>query len=422
MMEVKKKAGYVWVVIGLSFLMVFVSLGFCSSNKSLYLAAITEALNIKRSLFSINDSIRYITTAVVNLFFGALVSKFGSKKLILAGFVCLMASCLCYAIAETVFVFYIGGFFLGLGLSWTTTTMAGCIVNQWCDAQHAGKITGAILAANGVGAAIATQILSPIIYEEGNPFGYRNAYLLTIGFLFVTALIIAIFYREKQKEGGDGPKVKKAKTQWEGLTFEEAKKCSYFIPALLTVFLTGVSLQGGTGVATAHMKDVGLDPAFIAAVFSLHAVILTIAKLSVGTLHDKIGLSRTLLFCDLMAAVVLMMLANLTAESKIMATVYSCLVPFALPLETIMLPLIAGDLFGRKDYNKLLGIVVSVNTAGYAAGPPLTNIVFDRAGTYKPILMALSVLMIFVAVISQITVKKAAKLQEEGRKEAGGGE
>ena len=34
--------------------MVFVCLGFCSSNKSLYLSAITEALSIPRSLFSIN--------------------------------------------------------------------------------------------------------------------------------------------------------------------------------------------------------------------------------------------------------------------------------------------------------------------------------------------------------------------------------
>lgn len=41
---------YRWVIVAASFLMVFVCLGFCSSSKSLYLAAITEALGIKRSL------------------------------------------------------------------------------------------------------------------------------------------------------------------------------------------------------------------------------------------------------------------------------------------------------------------------------------------------------------------------------------
>ena len=50
------RSRYRWVIIGAMFLMVFICLGFCSSNKGLYLSAITEALDIKRSLFSVNDS------------------------------------------------------------------------------------------------------------------------------------------------------------------------------------------------------------------------------------------------------------------------------------------------------------------------------------------------------------------------------
>jgi len=76
----KRKLEYKWVIVALCFLMVFTSLGFCSSNKSLYLSAITGALGIKRSVFSFGDSCRYITTAVVNLFFGTLVSKYGTRK------------------------------------------------------------------------------------------------------------------------------------------------------------------------------------------------------------------------------------------------------------------------------------------------------------------------------------------------------
>lgn len=71
--------------------MVFIVLGFCSANKGYYLDAITNALDVERSLFSIGDSIRFITTAVVSMFFGILVNKFGTKKLILAGFVCLIS-------------------------------------------------------------------------------------------------------------------------------------------------------------------------------------------------------------------------------------------------------------------------------------------------------------------------------------------
>ena len=119
----KNTAEYKWVIVVLCFLMIFLGLGFCSSNKSLYLAAITDALKVPRSAFSLNDSFRFISTAVVNIFFGTLIQKFGTKKLIIAGFACLISSCIVYAVAETVYVFYIGGCLLGIGLSWTTTTM-----------------------------------------------------------------------------------------------------------------------------------------------------------------------------------------------------------------------------------------------------------------------------------------------------------
>ena len=92
----EKKSWYRWVIVAAMFTMVFVCLGFCSSNKGLYLSAITEALDIKRSLFSVNDSCRYIMTAFVNLFFGALIAKFGVRKLVAAGFLSLTVSALLY--------------------------------------------------------------------------------------------------------------------------------------------------------------------------------------------------------------------------------------------------------------------------------------------------------------------------------------
>ena len=82
----KKKLDYKWVILASAFAMVFFCLGFCSGNKGMYLAAITEALGIKRSLFSINDSCRHIATAVINLFFGALVARYGIRKMVAFGF------------------------------------------------------------------------------------------------------------------------------------------------------------------------------------------------------------------------------------------------------------------------------------------------------------------------------------------------
>jgi MFS family permease len=160
--NMKRQPWYKWVIVAICFLMVMICLGFCSGIKSLYLSAITEALGIKRSLFSFNDSSRYVTTAVINLFFGTLVLRMGPRKMIAIGFASLIASMLVYSFAESIYIFCIGGVLLGLGLAFTTTTMVGYVVNHWCK-ENRGTIMGAILAANGLGGAIAAQVVSPII-------------------------------------------------------------------------------------------------------------------------------------------------------------------------------------------------------------------------------------------------------------------
>ena len=68
-----------------------------------------------------------------------------------------------------------------------------------------------------------------------------------------------------------------------------------------------------------------------------------------------------------------------------MAYGYAVVSAVALPLETIMIPLITAELFGRTSYAQMLGIVSALNTAGFSVGPPVINFIFDSLGTYVPV-------------------------------------
>ncbi len=412
--NMKVKFDYKWIIVSLCFLMVFVCLGFCSSNKSLYLSPITQALGIKRSAFSIGDSIRYITTAVVNMFFGLLVYKFGTKKLIGAGFICLILSCLFYSFSNVLAGFYIAGAFLGVGFSWTTTTMVGCVINKWCT-NNKGTIMGAVLAANGVGAAFSAQLLSPIIYQEGNPFGYRNAYLLTSLILLIVGAVIMVFYKENP-ENTELIEKKDVKNEAQkpvkkGLSMSDAIRKPYFYCTTICIFLSGMMLQGISGIAAAHMTDVGLDTGYIATVLSIHSLALAMSKFIAGLMYDKLGMRVTVAACDIAAVFSMLTLAMLTNSplGKILALAYGILSALALPLETIMLPIFANELFGVSAFDKMLGVFVSVNTAGYAVGVPLTNWAFDMYGSYRSILFVLCLIMVMVTIASQIVLTTAKK-------------
>lgn len=412
----KKRLDYKWVIVGVCFLTIMITLGFCSSTKSLYLDVVTKKLGIDRSLFSLNDTCRFVANAIVNLFFGALVMKFGTKKLMLAGIVCLTGSMVCYSLANSLIVFYLGGVLLGIGFSWTGTTMIGCVINKWCK-ENRGTIMGAVLAANGIGGAIAIQLLSPIIEAGGE--SYRNAYLISGLAVLCVGVIVLIFMKEAPKsyvQNGAPHKKKKGRGEpWPGVPFEKAKTTPYFYVALICIFFTGFCLQGITGIAKAHMRDMGLTAEYVAYAMSFHSLALAGFKFLTGFIYDKLGLRFTTSMCSITAAVVMFLLAIITNSPMGMAIamIYSIFSSLALPLETIMLPIYAADLFGEHSYEKVLGIFVSINVCGYALGSPAVNLCFDLVGTYKPILFACAAIMLAVTAVMQFVISKAHKVRTE---------
>ena len=409
-------SGYKWVIVALCFLTVMICLGFCSSPRSLFVGPMSEALGVDRSVYSFNDSLRYITTAVTNLFFGFLIVKFGEKKLMLMGILSLIGSSLCYVFANGVVLLYLGGILLGFGFSFTTTTMVGYVIDKW-SRNNKGTIMGLVLAANGIGGAIAIQIVSPIIESNREIPGYKLAYIVVAVILSVLAAVIALFFRRKkesdsEKEDNSG-KSKKRGRSWIGIELSDARKKWYFYAILAIMFFTGLSLQGISGIAPQHMKDVGMDPDTVKSVMSLGSLALALFKFGAGFAYDRLGLRTTVSVCTAASVLAMISLIAVNATSVGTAVVYMILIHVALPLETVMIPIYSSDLFGDKSYGRILGLFVSMNTAGFAIGAPLTNLCYDLTGSYKTGFYIGIVIMLCVTVCLQFVISAANKTRKK---------
>ena len=392
------KENYHWVIVAAGFILCFTGIGFVSGNKGLFLAAVSEALDISRSAYAINDSLRFITAAVANLFFGVLMVKFGPRVVVSIGIGSLILSCVANSLAESVWGIYLGGMFLGLGLAFGGTTFVAYMIRRWCT-KNQGTLLGLALCANALGTAVTAPWFSSMIYS-GDVFGYRNAYRAAALILLIVGVALVFIFRDAPKDKNPQKEEKQKSGTWEGVTLKQALRKPYFYLACGCIFLTGIVLQSVSGVSAAHMKDQGLDAEFVATSVSIFSLSLAACKFLSGFLYDKKGLKFTVLICDTAAVVMIVLLALVsgTVGGRICAIAYAVLSALALPLETVMLPLIAGDLFGEKEYSKMLGIFVSVNTAGYAVGPLVSNACFDMIGTYRP------VFFIYAAVMAGVTV------------------
>lgn len=411
-----KRFHYAWVIFGVCFLSVFSALGFNSSPKGYYLSAITDDLGIPRSLFSLGNSFRFVTTSILNLFFGKLVMKWGPRKLMTCGFIFLALYNFVSAATSSLWVFYLGNVFLGMGLACTTTTMVGVVVERWFTSSK-GTIMGFILAANGLAGILSNQIFPRIIYASED--GWRTSYVVAGCIIVAVGIVIFLFMRNTPADANTTaltstkPEAQKKNRgrDWYGIEVSEAFHRPYFYFCAACVFLTGMILQGATGVTSAHMRDQGLSADLIANVSSIGSIFLLVAKMSTGACFDRFGLRFTMFLCSVSAVVSITMLALLTNSNGTMVylILYKLLVGIALPLETVMLPLIAKECFGQRSYDFLMGLIVSFNTLGYSIGSPLMNLIFDKTGTYKSGMLAMAGLMALVAITMQLVITAAHK-------------
>ena len=84
----------------------------------------------------------------------------------------------------------------------------------------------------------------------------------------------------------------------------------------------------------------------------------------------------------------------------------------ALPLETVMIPLLTNDLFGSASYTKVLGIFTAMNALGLCLGSPLGDLYYDIFGTYKPCFWFFAVSMIAVVVGYRFVIRAAYRSKQ----------
>ncbi|MDO4487935.1 MAG: MFS transporter [Eubacteriales bacterium] len=408
----KEKLHYGWIVFGVCFLMVFVTLGFCSSVRSLYLAPVTKDTGIPRSLFSLNDVCRYAVVTTVNIFFGKIVGKFGARRLIGAGFIFLAASQFVYSLSTNLLMFCLGGILLGCGLAFTTTAIVGYVVEKWFT-NSKGTIMGIILAANGLGGATASQILAPVI--EAGASGWRNAYRLSAFIVLAVGLIVVFLIRNDPKDknvepmGKDGKSKTRVVNDWEGREFADVKKKGFFWATIFCCFMIGFIIQSSSSSSTAHLRDVGIDPVIIANVLSFHMIALFLSKMGTGFLFDRFGLRFVVSLCGICATAGIIILALSNSETTAGAYVYGVVSSIGLPLETIVMPLLAREMFGLKAYASVMGICVGVVQAGSMIASPLVNLYYDLVGSYRGIYIICGIVFAGVVILLNVLITIAHK-------------
>ena len=401
----EKNDAYRWVTAAVCFMFMFVAMGLGNAPNGQYLTPVTEALGFSRADFSMTFSMRYVCKMFSNLLWAFIFARLGARGISTLGFVCLAGAFFMFSAGSSLFTFFAGGALQGIALALCTNATCAWLVDNWFDRTR-GTVLGVVYAASGIGGGVGNFLVAGWIAA----YGWRYSYRLTAVLILVlgTALSMLVRTRKKDAQSASDDR-KKNVSSWRGVPMEVLKRQPYFYVLFVLVFVMGWLCNPVYTAAPAHLVDRGFDPVFAGQMTGLMFIILGFTKVLYGMMYDRWGLRPVFLLCCASGIASMLVLAR--AGSRIDAVFFAVLLGFAMPVETIIVPLLVSDLLGSQVYTALVGIFFAVMAGGIAAGNPLINFGCALAGSYTPVLEIYAVLFAVCAAVFLWCQAQRKKLQ-----------
>lgn len=398
-----------WLVVFAGLILMISVYGIVNNCASLFIKPVTEDLGFSRSEFSLYYTVIALSTMVIALFMGKLAKKFKIKNIMLVGCVLAGIGYIGYSYANSIYVFYLMSVFSGLGLGMTTLTPLSIIISNWF-VEKRGLALGLTFMGSGVGGMIFNPVANYIILN----YGWRQSYLvLGIIILVTTIPIVLIFMSEKPSDKGllpygyENSSKGVLDTSAKGVMLGEAVKTKIFWIMVVGLILITIIAMGVQMHIASYLTDIGYSPTFAASVISINMGVVILGKILLGYIFDKVGCEKGVIFVGLQ--VFLGVLALLFASKYPAIIVFIICWGIGNCMGTIVPALITSEIFGKKDYSTIVGVVNAVVLLGAALGSAVTGKLYDMSGGYTLAWMTyliLTVIMVGLILISLVLGKR----------------
>lgn len=419
-MKAVMKRHYHWVIALIVLLEMFVYVGILNNINGLYVIPVSETLGISRGDYSMAFSAKALAGAISVILSGPLLRRFGYRKMasIFLG-IATAAFFVLYA-SSNLFMLYLGAIMIGMCEGSCLTAGASYVIGKWFH-RYLGSVLGLVTAATGIGGSATCILLTGII----NSSGWRMSFAACAGMAAAMGVLIALLVRDEPKSMGLKPfgegelpqkktKEKKKEDHWHGYTMQQLIRMPNFYLTLLEVFLSCLCLYIAFYVIVPYLQSRGFSQPEAASMQSIMLLGMAGFKLLSGVLSDWIGAKGATGLC--LAATTASLYLLISADTVTSATLAVLVFSLALPLTTVTIPLLSASLFGYCAHNTSNGIFLAMPAAAGMIASPLTNMVYDKTGTYLPAFeaaMLLSVAVLALHILICVLAKQNRKRLEQ---------
>ncbi|WP_232495957.1 MFS transporter [Novosphingobium kaempferiae] len=357
------------------------------SATGLFIEPLERAFGWDRATLSIGPAIATAVTALLSPFYGALIDRFGSRRLGLPGVVATMAATCMFAFAsgsktQWVVMWVVFGLILtSIKSTIWTTAVAGTF----------SKGRGLALGLAVTGPAIAQTLVPPLGNFLIESFGWRAAYLwFGLGWGGVTLLLCWLFLadahdRKARATQAAGALESAARVVLPGLRKREALRSVALLQVAVSSFVVMMMTIGLSIHLFPILTEAGVARADAAWLLSLGGIAGIVGKLVTGALLDRFRPNWTGSLTMGVTAVTFVVLARFLDS---MPALIGALIinGYAAGSKTQITAFLTAGYAGMRNFGMIYGAMSALVALASGLGPWIAGRVYDATGGYEPFL------------------------------------
>ena len=335
------------------------------------------------------------TAALMSPFLGAVVDRFGAKRVIVISFVfevLIFASF--YFQDKNIVSFYFRYFLLSLLALGTTHVAFARVITVWFDRKR-GLALGIALSGVGVGGFVWPMFVQRSI----ELYGWRLAYLILAATIAVIAIPLMSWLIKEDPiavgqvaDGVVDDTPTPAVAQISGMTLNEALRAPIFWLMFGTFFLIGFAVQSALIHLVPLLTSRGISPMAAAFAQSMMFLSVTFGRLSTGWLMDRFFAPRVAMFYLLAPLVGLALLS--TDVPEWLAVGAALMIGLAVGAEVDVLAYLNSRYFGMVNFARIYGVFYGFYSLSGGVGPVGTAVVVEKFGYPTAMLVLCGTLLI----------------------------
>ena len=355
------------------------------ASSGLFFGPLQTEFGWSRTLLSSGPSIASILTAVLGPFAGALIDRYGSRRVVLPGLILTILSVMSFALTSGAELQWVGLWvvFGIVAVSIKSTAWTAAVLGVFDRSR--GLALGLTLS----GTAVAQIVVPPLANWLIMTVGWRAAFVwLALGWGGLTFLTCAFFLFDAHdrprapRQAGSG----QADLTLSGLTTREALRDSALWRLAISNFVVMLLTMGLTIHVFLILTEAGISRSSAAWLTSLSGVAGICGKLITGFLLDRFKPNWTG-GITLGAAALAFLLLDQGRSSPTLIVIAMLVNGYAAGTKTQITGQLTAAYGGMKNFGKIYGVMAALMALAAGLGPTLAGATYDYFGSYGPFLM-----------------------------------